>query len=232
VTRDLDWVGCRNVRDLGGFPIGEGTTRYGVYVRSDNARRLTSAGWDAAAAYGIGTVLDLRCDAECAADPPEAPRIPSTRVSLFDHFDNDPDYRADLLARVGHLAPAPRYYVLYTEALELDARRFAEAVGVLAAPAGGVLFHCVGGKDRTGMLSALLLRLVDVSLDDVDDDYVRSEARLGESRSPGRHDVTAPPGVVSSVLSDLGDAAVYLRSAGVPAAQIELIRRRFALPAA
>lgn len=220
---DLDWDGCRNVRDLGGFATPAGATAFGVFVRSDNARELTPAGWAAAREYGIRAVLDLRSEPECAADPPAQPEFAHKRLSLFDHFDGDAAYRADLLTRVEGLGAADRHRLLYREALELDAPRFAQAVGFLADATGGVLFHCAGGKDRTGVLAALVLRLVGVPVDAVADDYVRSEARLRLADS-------SPRGVIDQVLAGLearhGSVAAYLRQAGVAEEALLDIRGR------
>jgi protein-tyrosine phosphatase len=195
VPRNLDWDGCRNVRDLGGFATPAGTTAYGVFVRGDNARELTPAGWRAASDYGIRSVLDLRSDPECAADPPAHPDFTHKRLSLFDHFDGDAAYRADLIARVAGLGAAEKHRLLYREALELDAARFAEAVGFLADADCAVLLHCAGGKDRTGVLAALLLRLVGVPVEAVAADYVRSESRLQLAES-------APPDVIDGVIEE------------------------------
>jgi protein-tyrosine phosphatase len=230
VPRDLAWDGCVNVRDLGGFTTPAGSTAFGVFVRGDNARNLTPAGWRAASEYGIRMVLDLRSDPECAADPPAHPDFAHRRLSLFDHFDGDDAYRRDLLARVTNLDVAEKHRTLYREALDLDATRFAEASGVLAEADGGVLFHCVGGKDRTGLLAALLLRLVGVPNEEIEADYVRSEARLAES-SP-RDDGGAPRNVINQVVDETearhGSAAAYLLHAGASAEHLERIRRRFA----
>jgi protein-tyrosine phosphatase len=232
VPRDHGWDGCVNVRDLGGFATPTGDTAFEVFVRADNARKLTASGWDAAREYGIRTVLDLRSEPECAADPPAHVDFTHTRVSLFDHFDGDDSYRADLMERVANLGVAERHRVLYREALERDAVRFGQAVGILAEADGGVLFHCVGGKDRTGMLTALLLRLVGVSVEAVEADYVRSETRLARApdRAPGLN--ITPLGVIDHVVGDTearhGSVEGYLLHAGVHAEQLDRIRARFA----
>jgi len=232
MPRDLDWNGCVNVRDLGGFATPTGDTAFEVFVRADNARKLTAAGWDAAREYGIRTVLDLRSEPECTADPPAHADFAHARLSLFEHFDGDESYRAELMERVANLDVAERHRVLYREALERDAVRFGEAVGVLADADGGVLFHCVGGKDRTGMLTALLLRLVGVPVEAVEADYVRSEIRLAAApdREPGLN--VTPRGVIDHVIGDTearhGSVEAYLLHAGVHAEQLALLRARFA----
>jgi protein-tyrosine phosphatase len=231
VSRDLAWDGCVNVRDLGGFTTPAGTTALGVFVRADNARKLTPAGWRAASEYGVRTVLDLRSEPECAADPPAHPDFDHRRLSLFDHFDGDAAYRSDVLARATNLDNTEKHRLLYREALDLDAARFAEAVGVLAEADGGVLFHCAGGKDRTGVLAGLLLRLVGVAVDDVEADYVASQARLKRGPDAHLHDGSTPPHVIDRVLAELearhGTAATYLLQAGTSAEQLARIRVRF-----
>ncbi|MDX6426474.1 MAG: protein-tyrosine phosphatase [Gaiellaceae bacterium] len=234
MSRDLDWDGCVNVRDLGGFTTPSGTTAFGVLVRADNARKLTPAGWRAASEYGIRTVLDLRSDPECAADPPAHPGFAHRRISLFDHFDGDAAYRADLLARAASLDNAEKHRLLYREALELDTARFAEAVGVLADADGAVLFHCAGGKDRTGVLTALLLRLAGVPLEEVEADYVASQARLKQGPEAHLHDTSTPPDVINRVLGELearyGTATSYLIEAGMPAERLDRLRSRLQSP--
>lgn len=201
-------------------------------MRADNVRGLTAAGWRAASEYGIGTVLDLRCDPECAADPPAHADFTHVRVSLFDHFDGDAAYRSDLMARVANLDFAEKYRTLFREALELDAARFAAAFGVLAEADVGVVFHCVGGKDRTGLLAALLLRLVGVPPEAVEADYVHSEVRLRQSDSGPRHDGGTPRNVITRVIDETearhGSVTAYLLQAGASAESLERIRRRFA----
>jgi protein-tyrosine phosphatase len=229
---DLDWDGCINVRDLGGFPTRTEPTASRVYVRADNARNLTARGWRAAADYGIRTVLDLRSDGECAADPPPQAGFDHYRISLFDHYDGDEAYRADLLQRVADLDDAERYQLLYREALELDAGRLVQALDVLANADGAILFHCVGGKDRTGLLTALVLRLVGVSLDDIEDDYMQTERRAQLAGRELTHRFLSPRGAITEVIGDLearhGAVETYLRHIGLSTDAIDRIRRKLA----
>jgi protein tyrosine/serine phosphatase len=103
---------------------------------------------------------------------------------------------------------------------------------VADAPAGGVVVHCVGGKDRTGLLTALLLHLAGVPVEDIAADYALSEERLrprhdawleaadteAERRRLERITQT-PPEVITGLFEELerryGSVENYLRSAGV-----------------
>jgi hypothetical protein len=71
-ARELSWNGCVNARDLGGL----GKIRPGAVVRMEAPRRLTEAGWAAAWAHGVRTVVDLRdtAEREPEREPDRAPR--------------------------------------------------------------------------------------------------------------------------------------------------------------
>jgi protein tyrosine/serine phosphatase len=153
------------------------------------------------------------------------------RVSLFAHFDDDAAYRADLLARLSGQDVASKYRALYREALNLDRAQVAEAFIVLASAPTAVLFHCVGGKDRTGVLAALLLRLVGVSMDDIETDYVHTEVRTGGRAGSPHIDQYAPAEVITQVLEELesqsGSVGEYLLDAGLSRAHLAAIAQRF-----
>jgi protein-tyrosine phosphatase len=176
-------------------------------------------------------VVDLRSEAECVADPPASPGFRHHRLSLFAHYDDDPAYRADLLACVSGLNVAERYKTLYTEALDLDKRRFAEAVQLLAHERQGALFHCAGGKDRTGVLAAPLLRLVEVPMDAVKADYIRTEERARQVGLAITHRYSAPADAITTAIEDLesqyGTAANYLCTAGASEADVAADANKF-----
>jgi protein-tyrosine phosphatase len=230
-VRDLDWDGCFAIRDLGGFTTPAGVTASRVFVRGDNARNLTARGWEQALRYGIRTVLDLRSPPECRSDAPLPTGVAYECVSLFAHFDEDAAYRADLLGRVAGHSVASQYQTLYAEALDLDRRKFAKAFDVLSVRPAPILFHCVGGKDRTGVLAALLLRLAGVSLQDAEADYIHTETRA-QGRTTAPHiDNSAPSGVIEQVVTHLerryGNVANYLLDSGVSTNRVRALVEKF-----
>ena len=115
------------------------------------------------------------------------------------------------------------------------------AIRAVATAPGPALVHCVGGKDRTGLVVALLLRLAGVSRADIDADYAVSESNLDDQHwideAPDeveaerrRKIVRSPAGVMAAVLEELerrhGGAWSYLEASGVHAEDLQRVRAR------
>ena len=174
--RHLEWPGCFNVRDLGGLPAAGGRrTAWGAVVRADSLSRLSEEGWQALLDHGVRTVLDLRNEAERDADPDAAARpaeIETLHVPLdgaedrafWNPVERTPEFGTPLYYRA-HLMRKPQLV--------------AGAVAAVArARPGGVAFHCVGGRDRSGELAMVLLALVGVAPETIGADYELSAVRL------------------------------------------------------
>jgi protein-tyrosine phosphatase len=177
-TRDLLWDGCLNVRDLGGLPTEDGgSTRLGSVIRADSVGLLTSDGWHALLATGVTRIVDLRSQIEIDEDPPRGVDVEVVHVPVLDHFDEEnwAEIRALSEAAPSHAAATELVYLRF---LEHCRPSFVTAVEAVATAPGPVVFHCHGGKDRTGLVAAILLRLAGVSVDVIADDYALSEARL------------------------------------------------------
>jgi protein-tyrosine phosphatase len=172
MERRLDWDGCLNVRDLGGHPTEDGgETRTGAVVRADSVRRLTDAGWQSLVEYGIRRIVDLRLDWEIKEDPPGDAPVEVVHVSFLE--DVSLDRQIEIFQR---WIDAPDVITAtrdgYLDMLDSYRKNVAAALEAVAgAPEGGVLIHCMGGKDRTGLLAALLLRLAGVPVADIAADY-------------------------------------------------------------
>jgi len=240
VTRALDWDGCVNVRDLGGLPLqGGGETRYGVLVRADNVRKLTDAGWDALAEHGVTRIVDLRWPEELAEDPPRDVEIDVVHVSLLG--DMDADYVDDVDDYLEAGDATGYWSSFYLQMLEQYRDNFGTVVAALAdAPPGVVLFHCAGGKDRTGLIAALVLRAAGVGVDEIAHDYGLTGANLTtgwvdaapdeEERRRRRFKQQTPPEAMARTVRALedrhGDVTSYLRASGVSDEQLGRLRER------
>lgn len=170
--RHLDWTGCCNVRDLGGLPAAGGrTTRWGAVVRSEAPDSPTATGWTALEAHGVRTIVDLRNDDEREGPGDERPaRVTTVHVPLDDRADTE------FWERYGRLDGTPLFFRPF---LDHKPERCAAAVAAIAnARPGGVLVHCASGRDRTGLVTLLLLALVGVAPWDIAADYELSAERL------------------------------------------------------
>ncbi|MCW2756875.1 MAG: tyrosine protein phosphatase [Nocardioidaceae bacterium] len=166
--RDLAVDGLFNIRDLGGLPRrGGGVTPSGVFARSEMLERVTPAGWRALHEYGVRTVVDLRRADEVAADPVAHP-------DWLTVLDVDVDDLADeaFWAPYLDLIGTAVYYLPHLR--EKPDRTGAALAAIASAPPGGVLFHCGGGRDRTGMVAMLLLLLAGVEEEQIVADYLET----------------------------------------------------------
>jgi protein-tyrosine phosphatase len=230
VERDLEWEGCFNVRDLGGLPAGDGrTTRAGALVRSDTPGRLTEAGWGALRAYGIATIVDLRDESERDGLPGRA-ELATVHVPVLDLTDES------FWATWRGTWDTPRFY---RAILERFADRFASAVVAVArANPGGVLVHCQAGRDRTGLVTALLLSVAGVPAEVIAADYELSAARLrplyellereagdDATRERLRRENASEAAWLLGLLAEL-DVESYLLDAGALPADLAALRSR------
>jgi protein-tyrosine phosphatase len=165
MSRHLHWDGCTNVRDLGGL----GRIRPGALVRADALQHLTAGGWAALDAHGIRTVIDLRNPDEIGED--DAPRpdhLTTVRIPLDGMEDTEFWSRWTSRPEFG----TPHYYGPWLERFPDRASRALAAIA--RAEPGGVVYHCGVGRDRTGLITMLLLAALEVPADAAAEDYALS----------------------------------------------------------
>lgn len=244
--RTLDWDGCHNVRDLGGLRLaGGGETRFGAVVRADSLSQLTPAGWSDAVEYGVARVVDLRFAEERARDDGGAAPVEVVHVSLFGERDPVKDQQWEDNTRAAddltHIFAA-----LYVETIDDCSAQVARAVRAIAAGNGGcVAVHCFAGKDRTGIISALLLSVAGVEDEDIVSDFAASDEGVlrlcagwlasaddDAERAYRTRVLTAPAAAMATTLDHVstrwGGAESYLLAHGVDESVVAGLRRKLA----
>jgi protein-tyrosine phosphatase len=163
--------GLVNLRDLGGLPTESGfITKPGRLFRSESPHTLSESGVRALLDIGLGAVVDLRTESERERTPSplEGAGVHTLYAPIFTDDEDYPD----------HLATAGEVYCWW---LRERSHGIALAMRAVAdAPSAPILVHCQAGKDRTGVVVALMLRLAGVSIDDIADDYAISGVQLAE----------------------------------------------------
>ena len=188
-NRRLTFVGVNNFRDLGGYPTESGsTTLWGRIFRSDSPHNFTEADLEVFDALGIQIIYDLRRDAERETDPGPRPCVHRELPSgpLFGTDANTLRDRSD----------GERWlFEDYCKMLEVAGPVFGDLFSRFAECDGPLMFHCMGGKDRTGMTAALLLRCLGVSRETVLDDYELTSRYSGPDEIPHVVDLFVSQGI-------------------------------------
>ncbi|MFM7828318.1 MAG: tyrosine-protein phosphatase [Actinomycetota bacterium] len=230
-----------NFRDLGGYPTSSGkTTRWRTLFRADGLYRLTKSDAQKVVDLGVRTVVDLRTTNEVQTRgtfPVGEFPVNFHHLPIIDATWNDGD-TPEIEDVVEFLVWA------YREMLDNAAPKFADAINLLATqkvlPA---VFHCAAGKDRTGVLAAFVLSILEVPDEVINADYgktVDGMKRLIEwakINQPALADAYAnmPPRFAASdpramavIISDLktkhGSVIEYLRKIGVDEKSISSLR--------
>jgi protein-tyrosine phosphatase len=168
--RRVPFDGVTNFRDLGGYPGVDGRrTRWGRVFRSDALHRFTPEDRRRYESLGLNAIYDLRSDLERERYPNPFPSVQLTLLSRAASEAAAPPDRADRQDATGGERMLAE---MYEGLLANSARVFGRLLSALAEAEGlPAVFHCTGGKDRTGMAAAVLLQLLDVPRQLVLDDY-------------------------------------------------------------
>jgi protein-tyrosine phosphatase len=235
-TRHLPIKGAFNIRDLGGYATTRGPTQWRRLLRADALHRLDEDGVETLLAAGVTTVIDLRHDDEVLHQPNPLnghSAVIYHNISLLDGLAPSLMDDGDVLLTLYKLALLRRQTAL------------AQVLRLIAdAPAGAVLFHCTAGKDRTGIVSALLLGLAGVEAGLIVEDY----AMTADLIAPIVADITAgaaargadpvafqkllasePATMVATLAfidAEFGSVAAYLERIGLDGTTIDRLRNR------
>ena len=190
-ARRLALEGAYNFRDLGGIQTSDGKTiRWGQVFRSDTLTRLTSADYARLNAIGIGLVCDLRTREERKTDPTEwqkgSPVFVLAPVSENDQGDSQNNTLMDAI-RAGKMSEEDgkkTFEQFYIKMVFDSAPKFGAVLRAIETSDRPSMFHCTGGRDRTGITAAMLLHILGVPRETILADFVLSTRYLNERAAP------------------------------------------------
>jgi len=167
VTRHIAFAHLHNLRDLGGYVAhDERTVRWGQLFRSDSLGKVRGQDRDRFAALGVRTVIDLRYPWETEANGP----LPDDDNIAYHNFciEHRP---YDQPALDPGVDPVPFLAERYREVVHDGVKELRQSLEVIAAGDAPLVFHCTSGKDRTGIVAALVLSLLGVAESDIVADF-------------------------------------------------------------
>ncbi|HEY2506145.1 MAG TPA: tyrosine-protein phosphatase [Streptosporangiaceae bacterium] len=237
--RHVEFDRLHNFRDFGGYATADGRrVLSGRLYRSDSLGKLAGEDVTRFAALGVRTVIDLRYSSEIEAGG----RVPDRDGLAYHHLsiEHRPYDQAQL---TGAVEPVRFLADRYAEVAADGAAELAAALRIIAADSAPLVLHCASGKDRTGLVAALVLSLLGVEAGNVVADYALSglatERLVADWQTwhTGRpliwpHYGTAPAGVMEVFLAELagryGSVRDYVtRYLGVPDLVIAELQDRY-----
>jgi protein-tyrosine phosphatase len=231
-------AGTYNLRDIGGYATQEGgMTRWRTFLRADALHKLTPAAQQALIDSGVRTIIDLRHDEELATAP-----------NVFANSDQVTYHNLPLFAGAspnGNRTMPPDLETIYRHVLD-DRQAAIKAVfdAMTATDAFPVLIHCTAGKDRTGVIAALMLGLAGVHAETIAEDYAltahyaeglfvelrTAAAAAGRDLAVFERYLESKPEAMINTLAYLAEkyesVPAYLKQIGLTAAQIDRLRQQ------
>ncbi len=239
MRRRIDLEGCYTFRDLGGYPTEDGArVRWRLLFRSDALHHATPADVSRIVGeFAIGEIVDLRSTGELRS---EGRGLLSEEAARFHHLPLFESEVSEDTRQAAEYTLADRYFLMAEYAREPIAR----VIGTLADSTAPAVYHCAAGKDRTGVISAVLLSLLGVcdeiivadyaasqeNLDDIIDRLLASEGYQEMLEALPPETLHAEPETMVSLLERIraryGSMHGYARGIGVSDASIERLRER------
>lgn len=184
MNRHISFERLHNFRDVGGYRAADGSTvRWGRLFRSDSLGKLRGEDWERFLELGVGAVIDLRYGWEIDAKG----RVPE-HPSLVHHHLSIEHRPYDQAALGPDIETGPYLAERYMEVAHDGVGELRTALELIAAQDSPVVFHCASGKDRTGLLAAVVLALLGVAEEVIVEDFALTGLATGRLLADWRAD--------------------------------------------
>lgn len=225
----LTLSGAGNFRSLGGLVTRDGRrVRHPFLMRSDRLGHLHVEDWESLARTGLNTICDLRSREECAEHPNPVPgsfAVNQVACEVRNDLRGSPELRGMLVKQPNAAGARALMIEIYRRLPRQMAGAMARIVERLLAGGAPLLIHCTAGKDRTGFAVAVLLHALDVPREEIERDYLASQAwrhkPLHRALLAQSLAATLPADAVEGVVDPLLDVHTSYLSAAFEAASAE-----------
>ena len=206
LRRILHFDGALNVRDLGGVSTSDGQqVRFGLAYRSDDLADLSALDLAELEKRSVQTIVDFRSSEEVEARPSRLPPGATVVSAPFGRGERTAgEVMESLIA--GKLTREDAHQILldsYRHIAEIGSPAFAVLIRSII-DRSPVLFHCAGGKDRTGVAAAVILSILGVDREQIVEDYMLTNGRLTDQSSTFQLRLAEYPEESRDVLLALG----------------------------
>lgn len=243
--RLLDFEACFNFRDLGGYPSRDGRRlRWTKLYRADSLHRFTPSDLVRFEALDAERVIDLRARQEIddfGRLSPDVTGVDWVHRPIIESLDLSPGARRPPAGEEGTASLPGESYFVFLGSGEM----VASVLTLIADSTGPVVFHCTSGKDRTGMIAAMILDLLGVADATIAADYVMTQGTRSRSMAwIARHEpefaaylAEIPPerrairpeqilGFLERVRAEYGSVEALALERGLPMNRLERLRDR------
>ena len=225
----LPLEGTKNTRDLGGYPTKDGkVTKFHMFVRSDNLINITAKDNEFLKDYGIGEIIDFRGNTDIQSTFISDDNINKKYFKFhyiplsnkeFENYVNESKEKENFNHGIGYI------YILKNKT------KIRDIFKIFAEARKGVLFHCSAGKDRTGIISSILLGICNVDIKDIIANYeVSNTYNTYPEESADILQKSLPEFIktfIDNLLKKYSSFENYILSCDIKKEEIEKIKNKF-----
>lgn len=240
---ELKVEGTYNMRDLGGYITkDDDIVKHKTLIRSGNLDKLPETSQNTLLDYGIQTIIDVRDEWEAENYP--NPFVSYDEVKYYnlpligDALSNDEGFQVDTRDYV-HLNE------LYIKYIDRCQPQIGQIISTVSDSEMGIVIHCHAGKDRTGIIVALILSVIGIKDDEIANDYALSNQNIQHlisewrayEKSKGydmeqfeRNNSSLPETIIETlghIRENYGSVGDYLRRCGLSKEQLSCLKDKF-----
>ena len=225
--RTVELLGMHNCRDLGGLAtVNGGITKFGTIFRADRPTDDNVKDFDRIKLHDITLCIDIRHPTSVQKKPSLFKDIEGVRYINIGYSDSSNRIIAERLDDEDF--DADEWTDIYLDVIEKERAWVRSIFDEIAHNIGATLFHCTWGRDRSGLLSILLLMLAKVKNCEIISDYIMSNAYcFAPEQEPNRHVKIETAQFLLSYIEDrYYTIENYLFSCGISLNTIETVKRK------